>query len=131
MNTRIDRLNAKVTARNRVNAELLSKETFTPGPWKACLNVPAAAIPGHIIKTDDDVESPIASLWVGGGTHGKPRQLANARLIASAPDLLAALEDTVEQLRLYLESVQDGMDDDAESAYQHGAAMIAKAKEEA
>jgi len=68
------------------------KSNHTPGPWKAHFNVPTAVIPGHIIKRDDDVQIPIASLWVGGGTHGKTIQIANAKLIAAAPDLLEALE---------------------------------------
>ena len=65
----------------------------TPGPWKTCLNEPFLAIPRHAIKTDNDVERPIATLWVGGGTKGKPTQLANARLIAAAPELLKILKD--------------------------------------
>lgn len=62
----------------------------TPGPWEAVMNVPTAAIPGHIIYTADDIHRPIALLWEGGGTHGKPTQVANARLIGAAPDLLEA-----------------------------------------
>lgn len=60
---------------------------FTPGPWKAHFNVPTAMIPGHIIKADHGAEFPIASLWEGGGTSGKPTQIANAHLIAAAPAL--------------------------------------------
>lgn len=67
----------------------------TPGPWRAELNAPTAAMPGHIICTDDDVRHPVASLWVGGGTKGKPTQVANAHLIAAAPELLEALEVAV------------------------------------
>lgn len=68
------------------------KATHTPGPWKAHFNVPTAVIPGHIIKKDDAVARPIASLWEGGGTKGKPEQIANARLIAAAPELLSAAQ---------------------------------------
>lgn len=68
-----------------------SEVTHTLGPWKAHLNAPTAAIKGHLIKTQSDPETPIAVLWEGGGTHGKPRQVANARLIAAAPELLEAL----------------------------------------
>lgn len=64
----------------------------TPGPWKAHLNVPTAVIPGHIIKQDDSVGRPIASLFEGGGTKGKPEQIANAKLIAAAPDLLQLVQ---------------------------------------
>lgn len=67
----------------------------TPRPWKAHLNAPLAAIPGHLIKRDDDVMQPIASLWEGGGTKGKPEQIANAHLIAAAPDLLEVIKDIV------------------------------------
>jgi len=71
----------------------MSNETkHTPGPWIACLNVPTAVIEGHIIKANYDPKRPIASLWVGGGTKGKPEQVANARLIAAAPDMLKALK---------------------------------------
>lgn len=76
------------------NNKVLSGK-FTPGPWKACLNVPTARIEGHIIKASHGAETPIASLWVGGGTHGKEHQLANASLIASAPELLEALKGVV------------------------------------
>lgn len=65
---------------------------FTSGPWRAVLNTPPAAIPGHLIKTDDSVERPIAALWEGGGTRGKPEQIANAQLISAAPELYEALE---------------------------------------
>lgn len=64
---------------------------FTPGPWKAVLNTSPAAIPGHLIKTNDSVERPIAALWEGGGTRGKPEQIANAQLISAAPELYEAL----------------------------------------
>ena len=70
----------------------------TPGPWKACLNEPLITVPGHLIKTDDEVERPIASLWEGGGTEGKPTQIANAKLIAAAPDLLEACRMAREEL---------------------------------
>jgi len=74
------------------------KHLHTLGPWKAVLNDPCAAIEGHLIKRDDDVEQPIALLWVGGGTKGKPTQIANAHLIAAAPELLDALESTLRAL---------------------------------
>lgn len=78
------------------NNKVLSGK-FTPGPWKACLNVPTARIEGHIIKASHGAETPIASLWVGGGTHGKEHQLANASLIASAPELLEACKYALTQ----------------------------------
>jgi hypothetical protein len=62
----------------------------TPGPWFADLNCPT--MPGHIIKTIADPQRPVAALWEGGGTRGKPTQIANAHLIAAAPELLEMLE---------------------------------------
>lgn len=70
----------------------MTRPKHTSGPWKAHLNVPTAAIEGHIVKADHGAETPIASLWKGGGTHGVGTQKANALLIAAAPDLLAACE---------------------------------------
>jgi hypothetical protein len=66
-------------------------DKFSPGPWVAHFNVPAAAIPGHIIKTEADPQFPVAAIWEGGGTRGRPLQVANAVLIAAAPQMLEAL----------------------------------------
>ena len=55
----------------------------TKGRLVADMNVPTALIPGHIIKTAYEPHRPIASLWVGGGTKGKPEQEANARRIVA------------------------------------------------
>lgn len=61
----------------------------TPGPWRAHLNVSSAITAGHIIKQDDAVQMPIALVPKGGGFKGVPTQIANAHLIAAAPELLA------------------------------------------
>jgi hypothetical protein len=52
-----------------------------------------------LIKNDDDIGYPVALLWEGGGTHGKPRQIARAHLIAAAPQLLEALKKLFEEHR--------------------------------
>ena len=70
----------------------INEAKYTQGPWKAHFNVPTAIIEGHIIKQDDEIGCPIVNLWVGGGTHGKSKQLANAKLIAAAPELLELLQ---------------------------------------
>lgn len=75
------------------------KAKYSKGPWKAHLNAPSAVIPGHLIKTDDGVQRPIASLWVGGGISGKPTQIANAHLIAAAPELLEHLRYALKFMR--------------------------------
>ena len=69
----------------------MNNDQFTPGPWKAHFDVPTAAYPGHIIKQDNDVQLPIANVPKGGGTNGVKTYEANARLIASAPELLNGL----------------------------------------
>lgn len=56
----------------------------------ACLNVPTAVTPGHIIKLRDAAFTPVATLHEGFSAESKARQLAYARLFAAAPDLLEA-----------------------------------------
>lgn len=58
---------------------------------------------------------------------GQPK-LTRKNVPDTTPALLAALEDCNEQLGRYLQSVEDGKDDDAESAYQFACAAIAAAK---
>ena len=100
------------------------KINHTPGPWKAHFNVIGAIIPGHIVKADDEAECPIASLWVGGGTKGKPTQIANAHLIAAAPELLGSLIDV-----LGLALLKYGnLNPDAPIVFDQARAAIAKAE---
>lgn len=61
--------------------------TYTPGPWQACDRVVVVTVEGHGYGTH------IADCAVGGA-NGK-MQIANARLIAAAPDMLAALKAVV------------------------------------
>ncbi len=69
----------------------------TPGPLKVTyspIGVNGTDLTmGYHIKTDDDVERVIATLWEGGGTKGKPTQRANAHVFKAAPDMLEALEE--------------------------------------
>lgn len=70
------------------------------GPFILELNAPLATIPGHIIRDGKYPHRPIASLWEGGGSHGKPKQIANAYLLTAAPVLLQALIRARRQLRI-------------------------------
>ncbi len=54
--------------------------------------------------------------------------IADWNRLTAAPDLLEALKDTNEQLRIYLDGVESGMDDDADSAYQFACAALSKAE---
>ena len=70
----------------------------TKGPLKVTFNIPIGVdggrlTMGHHIRTDDDVERTIATLWEGGGMKGKPTQIAYAHLFKAAPDMLEALEE--------------------------------------
>lgn len=62
----------------------------TPGPWKLVWREPPVVEnSGWVVKQDDDIQFPIAIVTQTiGGT--KSPQEANARLIASAPELLEA-----------------------------------------
>jgi hypothetical protein len=58
---------------------------FTPGPWWTEIdNVFAGATDNSVYVAD--------CAPMGGPVDGRPEQIANARLIAAAPDLLAALQ---------------------------------------
>ena len=61
----------------------MTQATHTPGPWK---------VNGYMVRTDCKI-----SLFVANCCYGATDAIeANARLIAAAPELLAALEWAVE-----------------------------------
>jgi hypothetical protein len=64
----------------------------TPGPWQVNSNDPL-----HVCDADGESRgcSPIAFVQVGN--DGRWTARANARLIAAAPDLLAALQHALER----------------------------------
>ena len=67
----------------------------TPGPW----HVKPNSIGGPTVGPEDAVVADIRTYGgphVGGQQH--PQTVANARLIAAAPDLLEALQYAVEQV---------------------------------
>jgi hypothetical protein len=71
-------------------------DKHTPGPWRVGLNEHGGA---HIVS-DAGVDSQLIGETVGGGycglqlnDHGKAISLANARLIAAAPEMAEALKD--------------------------------------
>lgn len=77
----------------------MSEVKYTPGPWFTYFDPFTFASPkgGWQIKADDSIKTPVCVVAepIGGikGDDGfSPRQKANARLIAAAPEMLEALE---------------------------------------
>jgi hypothetical protein len=111
----------------------------TPGPWvvEAYENVTAAKADNAFEWASDHPDSalgdcfnggPVASVWQlseHGDTSGLPGcievSLANARLIAAAPDLLACLKEAVA-------ANEDGLPRDADDPIHDWKAAIAKAE---
>lgn len=70
----------------------------TPGPWKIVSDAPLAVYPRYFIRADDDAGSPVAFLWEDGGSKGKPTQIANALLMAAAPEMYAACAEFIRKV---------------------------------
>ena len=93
----------------------------TPGPWRIIpiednKRTHQGAL--HIFPTEG---SPVASVRSVNVRHPRPQAVADAQLIAAAPDLLAALKDAIELF---------GVSNPDQNSWQHvAAAAIAKAEE--
>ena len=94
------------------------KTKQTPGPWRA---------EGCTVYAG---ESRVAQTW--SDTHDglpTPTMEADARLIAAAPDLLAALKSALEWLRAARADEPDDWDtSDLDAAIKMGRSAVAKAK---
>jgi hypothetical protein len=94
-------------------------EGHTPGPWFAV---------GYQVEIESETVADIcttnANLFGQGGLHDDARAMANARLIAAAPDMLEMLEVARDCLEV---SNYEGEDDEVLAAI---ASVIAKAKGE-
>lgn len=74
---------------------------YTPGPWKINKRSWPMTITGHIhqITNNDRLPSAFVPAWDNpqeGEEDGSEEALANAHLIAAAPDLLAALKEAAD-----------------------------------
>jgi hypothetical protein len=92
----------------------------TPGPWFAV---------GYQVEIESDTVADIcttnATLFGQGGLHDDARAMANARLIAAAPDMLEMLEVARDSLEV---SNYEGEEDEVLAAIR---AVLANAKGEA
>ena len=71
----------------------------TPGPWRLeWWEYKGRPEPVLTVRTDADAVAQVMGLWRDGADDSDERQ-ANARLIAAAPDLLAALEESERVIR--------------------------------
>ncbi len=65
--------------------------SHTPGPWRAVKNAGTC----YILPPFGNDDACITSVYVKGNGQNASKNLANARLIAAAPELLVALEKFV------------------------------------
>lgn len=70
--------------------------THTHGPWICYADLPSAEPNWHIVTTANKLRV-VANIHI---EPGNATDAANARLIAAAPDLLAALQDVLSDLEL-------------------------------
>ena len=98
--------------------------THTPGPWK--YKIPPKKDRAYILDASDNVPSVARCLPRGPGVLE-----ANARLIASAPMMLDALQGMVNQVNYMLErnggEIEGYSDTSSFSAMDHARRAIAKA----
>ena len=98
----------------------------TPGPWEMYAYVVHGSADGELrIGKEGDADD-IAPIAIVGEDDAGELNRANARLIAAAPDLLAALEDAVATVAGMYDPADD--DDPAPRALASWRAAIAKAR---
>lgn len=97
----------------------------TPGPWFAEIDNPRVVIPGHTIKQQASPYRPIGIVMPHTGTKGPGEGIANAHLVAAAPRLLAALEETSERWRYLIDA---GVLDQAPAEKRQAKRDLAKAE---
>ncbi len=95
----------------------MKKADYSPGPWKLVELAPT-------MTRQQLVHGGRGALIIqhDGSIEGN----ANARLVASAPELFEALRNCRDRLAAYLASVGPGKVDGAESTYQYANLLIAQ-----
>ena len=89
------------------------KTLHTPAPWSVIKGSPQAGI----------ITAPNRSLGIAEVFGGGETDIANARLIAAAPDLLEALDWALRQ-------IEDDLDPDHQAAFDAAHSTLRKAKGE-
>lgn len=109
---------------NALFAGKTSQPKHTPGPWKVSDNDPKICVRGteHLKSVWVD-EKP--DMWLNVAENVLPE---NARLIASAPDLLEALKVILPQYRAFLDETALGADKTHKRYLEMGQQAIAKAE---
>lgn len=90
------------------------KTNHTPGPWDVVPVMVGYAINGHRIYAGDEIVARTHAVDEGYDE-------ANALLISAAPDLLEALKDCADRLRIHMKHSEDL------AAHMKAVAAIAKA----
>lgn len=102
----------------------------TPGPWKLERDELHYGSLSTVVAGEKSKKFPGYQMIVGvGGFAGVDEQEANARLIASAPELLEALRDMFELAEGAMRSAnRDGAEYDVEDCLKEARHAIAKAE---
>jgi hypothetical protein len=79
---------------------------YTPGPWRAIAGWPSHI--WHVLLADRETEIIVAR--GDGDSMSNEEVAANARLVAAAPDLLAALKEVAEGCEYRLRKGEDSGD---------------------
>lgn len=87
----------------------------TPGPWTAGRAIPEDNVVSRIVRAGDDHIALVMDL-----EDAAQEAADNARLIAAAPDLLAALQWALSQ-------IEDSLDPDHQAALESARAVVARA----
>ena len=107
------------------DCESKTKPGHTPGPW--CLDIPCSSeLTCRNIRGKNGEH--VAKVGWMDFSEGQEIDLANARLIAAAPELLAALEDSADAIDAVIVNIEGGAKDALREINRRNRAAIAAAK---
>lgn len=92
----------------------------TPGPWEAVLALDKRGQPSPMYRgLVALVENRLAVVHASGDTVQKEQWEAHCRLIAAAPDLLAACESAIDFLAPHMDMIRDQLEMAINKATKH------------